>query len=159
MLTRSIFSPLPGTGPSPPRVAFCPSVCTYGAARAKKCSPAGLPGSSIAAFSSVCEIVCSPTPLYLHHHPALAPPTRSHVRYMHTPCLLECNHGNGAPAAQLGRGGDGGSSGERKRTSIHPPVHESVTLIIEATLFKRQIFRLQNRMNALGDAFIYYFLK
>lgn len=44
-------------------------------------------------------------PLPPSPHPALAPPTRSHVRYARTPCLLECYHGNGAPAAQMGRRG------------------------------------------------------
>lgn len=59
------------------------------------------------------------------------------------------------------RGGEVMEAAEerRKRTSIHPPVHESVTLIIEVALFKRQILRLESRMNALRGAFIYYLLK
>lgn len=130
--------PLPGTRPNPPRFTFCPFPrARVVQERPEKCSPAGLPQSGIAAFPCVCVIVCAPTPhplhptLLFHHLHAHTYATRTHPAYwsvtMETERLLPNRGGEVMEAAEE----------RRKWTSIHPPVHESVTKIIELTLFKR----------------------
>lgn len=72
--------------------------------------------------------------------PTLAPPTRSHVHiHTHTPCLLECNHGNGAPAAQQGRWWRQQKRGGRVPRFIHELMNQSVALMTEPTLFNVNI--------------------
>lgn len=106
-----------------------------------------------------CVRDCPPSPLQLHptlllHHlHAHTYATRAHPAYwsvtMETERLLPKRGGVVMEAAEE----------RRKWTFIHPPVHESATLIIEVTLFKRQILHLGSWMNAVGGAFIYYLLK